>query len=48
MIEADGLDPDEVRVGIGAIIPAGQSYYLWEARRPQAEAVLEALADDLK
>jgi hypothetical protein len=39
---ADGVDPDRQSVGCGGLIPRDQPYTLWQARRNQAETILQA------
>lgn len=38
--KGEGVDPDQESVGIGCIIPVGQTYKLWEARKRVAEALI--------
>jgi hypothetical protein len=40
--EAEQVDPDRESIGCGGVIPRDQKYKLWEARRPQAEAIFAA------
>lgn len=39
---AEGVDPDAEGYGLGVCMPVGAKYRLWEARRRQAEAAIEA------
>ena len=42
---AEGVDPDAEGYGLGVCMPVGAKYRLWEARRRQADAAIEALLD---
>lgn len=39
---ADGVDPDKEGAGLGAQMPEGAIYPLWQARTKQVRAMLEA------
>ncbi len=40
---AQGVNPDQIGVGLGTIIPEGKRYSLWQARTREAEAVLDLI-----
>jgi hypothetical protein len=42
--KVDGVNPDIESEGVGGVMPKGQRYKLWEARRKVVMAVLDELA----
>lgn len=42
---ADGVGPDLESIGLGIIMPKGERYKLWQARRKQAIAAIFAVWD---
>ena len=43
LCKSDGVDPEKNCVGVGRIIPKGETWKAWEVRREQAKAAIEAM-----
>lgn len=48
LCRAEGVDPDAEGYGLGVCMPIGAKYRLWEARRRQAVAAIDAYEADME
>lgn len=47
MCKHEGIDPEWKCVGIGSIIPVGETWHAWAVRAPKVRDALQAVADFL-